>query len=153
MHDLRVALLLGSLCLSLVPGLHAQPFAIDWFTIDDGGGTSTGGVYALSGTIGQPDAGLMTNGPYSLTGGFWGVVALQTPGAPALKIKQLAGGSVRVFWPLPATDFVLECVTNLVNAPATNAWSLVPMPYQTNASEISITVPAPTGRKFYRLRK
>jgi hypothetical protein len=29
---------------------------LDWFTIDGGGGTSTGGVYAVSGTIGQPDA-------------------------------------------------------------------------------------------------
>ena len=32
----------------------AQSYSIGWFTID-GGGTSTGGVYSLSGTIGQPD--------------------------------------------------------------------------------------------------
>ena len=42
---------------------HAQSYSIDWFTIDGGGGTSTGGVYSLSGTIGQPDAGgPLTNG-------------------------------------------------------------------------------------------
>ena len=35
----------------------AQSYQIDWFTIDGGGGTSTGGVYSVSGTIGQPDAG------------------------------------------------------------------------------------------------
>ena len=35
----------------------ALDYAIDWHTIDGGGGTSTGGVYAVSGTIGQPDAG------------------------------------------------------------------------------------------------
>ena len=35
----------------------AQSYAIDWHTIDGGGGTSTGGVYAVSGTIGQHDAG------------------------------------------------------------------------------------------------
>lgn len=34
----------------------AQSYSIDWFTIDGGGGTSTGGVYSVSGTIGQPDA-------------------------------------------------------------------------------------------------
>ena len=41
-----------------VSGL-GQNYSIDWFTIDGGGGTSTGGVYAVSGTIGQPDAGLV----------------------------------------------------------------------------------------------
>ncbi len=45
---------------------------INWYTIDGGGGTSTGGTFALSGTIGQPDAGgPMTGGTFSLTGGFW----------------------------------------------------------------------------------
>ena len=32
---------------------------------------STGGDFELSGTIGQPDAGVMSNGPCALTGGFW----------------------------------------------------------------------------------
>lgn len=31
--------------------------AINWHTTDGGGGTSNGGVYSVSGTIGQPDAG------------------------------------------------------------------------------------------------
>ncbi len=47
-------------------------FSIDWYTIDGGGGTSAGGTFELSGTIGQPDAGPeMTGGTFSLTGGFW----------------------------------------------------------------------------------
>ena len=39
----------------------------------DGGGTmsSTGGDYELSGAIGQPDAGTMSGGGFSLGGGFW----------------------------------------------------------------------------------
>jgi hypothetical protein len=48
---------------------------INWYTIDGGGGTSTGGSFSLSGTIGQPDAGgpMTGGGPggFSLTGGFW----------------------------------------------------------------------------------
>ena len=45
---------------------------INWYTIDGGGGTSTGGTYSLSGTIGQPDAGgPMTGGTSSVPGGFW----------------------------------------------------------------------------------
>jgi hypothetical protein len=40
----------------------AQPYSIDWFTIDGSGGTSTGGVYQVSGSIGQPDAGTVSGG-------------------------------------------------------------------------------------------
>jgi len=133
---------------------HAQPFAIDWFTIDGGGGMSTGGVYSVNGTIGQPDAGEMSGGQYSLVGGFWGVVAIQTPGAPLLAISlnpQLS--TIIVSWPLPATGFVLDQTLALSNAPPQTVWSQVAMPYQTNATHISITVPMPAGNKFYRLRK
>ncbi len=52
-------------------------YALDWFTVDGGGGASTGGDFTLNGTIGQPDAGTMSGGNYSLAGGFWG--AIQTP--------------------------------------------------------------------------
>jgi len=51
--------------------LLADDYDISWSTIDGGGGTSTGGNYSLSGTIGQPDAGTMTGGDYALAGGFW----------------------------------------------------------------------------------
>ena len=42
---------LCGLCLATACGL-AQNYSIDWSTIDGGGGTSTGGVYTVSGTIG-----------------------------------------------------------------------------------------------------
>jgi hypothetical protein len=131
----------------------AQPFAIDWFTIDGGGGTSTGSVYSVSGTIGQPDAGLLSGGNFALQAGFWGVVAaVQTPGAPLLSIERI-GGAVRVFWPLPASGFVVEETTAIASPPAAVSWSAMAFPYQTNATHISITVPAPAGNKFYRLRR
>jgi len=42
------------------------------FTIDGGGAMrSTSGVLELSGTIGQPDAGVLSGGACKLTGGFW----------------------------------------------------------------------------------
>jgi hypothetical protein len=53
----------------------AQPFDLDWFTIDGGGGTSVRNAIEVSGTIGQPDAGEMTGGGFELIGGFWGVAA------------------------------------------------------------------------------
>ena len=45
---------------------------LSWSTIDAGGGASTGGVFALTGTIAQPDAGVMSGGALELAGGFWG---------------------------------------------------------------------------------
>jgi hypothetical protein len=47
-------------------------FDISWHTIDGGGGTSAGGDFVLSGSIGQPDAGaVMIGGEFELAGGFW----------------------------------------------------------------------------------
>jgi len=46
-------------------------FDLTWSTVDGGGGTSTGGVFSLQGTIGQPDAGTLVGGSYTLQGGFW----------------------------------------------------------------------------------
>ena len=50
-------------------------YQIVWSTIDGGGGTSSGGQYKLTGTIGQPDASFSAAGNYELLGGFW-------PGGP-----------------------------------------------------------------------
>ncbi|MHC4657994.1 MAG: dockerin type I repeat-containing protein [Planctomycetota bacterium] len=44
-------------------------YELSWSTID-GGGTSTGGSYILSGTIGQPDAAYSAGGGYEVFGGF-----------------------------------------------------------------------------------
>ena len=45
---------------------------LDWWTSDGGGGTSQGGDYTLSGTIGQVDTATLSGGEYVLSGGFWG---------------------------------------------------------------------------------
>lgn len=135
--------------LAIVGGVSAQSFSIDWHTISGGGGTSTRGVFAVSGTVGQPDANAQTvaSGNFSLTGGFWSIFAVQTPEAPLLSVER-QGANVRVFWPLPATGFVLD-----QSLTATGAWSQVSFPYATNATGISISVPTPAGNRFYRLRK
>lgn len=71
--------LIAFVALVCVPVALAQSgggYDLTWSTIDGGGGTSTGGGFELSGTIGQPDASAanaMTGGNYALTGGFWGV--------------------------------------------------------------------------------
>lgn len=48
-------------------------YDLSWWTVDGGGGTSSAaGGYSLVGTVGQPDAGLLSGGSYTLAGGFWG---------------------------------------------------------------------------------
>ena len=92
---IRVVVL--GLASSLASAAVAQPYSIDWHTIDGGGGTSTGGVYSLSGTIGQHDAGgSMTGGDFSLAGGFWSIEVVQTPGGPLLKIVRTAANTIAV---------------------------------------------------------
>jgi len=64
------AIVLGA-GIALAGPAAAQP-EITWQTFDAGGGTSSGGGYVLSGTIGQPDAsGPLTGGALTLAGGFW----------------------------------------------------------------------------------
>ena len=69
-------LLVTSLALAL------DGYDLSWWTVDGGGASySTDGSYALGGTAGQPDAGLMEGEGYSLAGGFWpGGAAASEPG-------------------------------------------------------------------------
>ncbi len=144
---------LGLAGLLLFPAALSAQYSIDWYTIDGGGGISTGGVYSITGTIGQPDAGTMSGGTYTLQGGFWGIIAaVQTPGAPLLSIVQ-ANNIVKVFWSTPADGFVLVRTATLNGSPI--PWGSVSSPYQTNGSEISVrfTNLPPIGNAFFRLQK
>jgi len=126
-------------------------YAIDWHTIDGGGDTSTGGVYSVSGTIGQPDAGAMSGGSYTLHGGFWGIIAaIQTEGAPHLTVTR-SNNAVIVSWPLPAEGWVLEATNVLPQVSA--SWPQIAPPYQTNGANLQFTEWLPAGNKFYRLHK
>ncbi len=57
--------------MSWAPATLAQNFDVSWYTIDGGGGTSAGSGFAVTGTIGQPDAGVMAGGGFEIKGGFW----------------------------------------------------------------------------------
>jgi hypothetical protein len=124
----------------------AQTYSIDWHTIDGGGGTSTGSVYSVTGTIGQPDAGgPMTNGQYSVTGGFWALpTAVQTPNAPTLTIFPSTPGSATISWTPNTPGFVLQETLSLSPTNWVNALSGTNNP---------IVVPATLPTKFYRLFK
>ena len=128
-----------------------QQYSIGWSKIGGGGGTSSNAQYSVSGTVGQPDAGSMSGGNYTLTGGYWGVVAaVQTPGAPLLTITlnpQLS--TVSVSWPSPSTGFGLQESASV--SPA--SWIPVPPTNSDNGTVKSIVVPIGPGSRFYRLEK
>ena len=132
-------------------GVSAQNYSIDWHTIDGGGGTSTGGVYAVTGTIGQPDAGRMTGGNFTIEGGFWGILSVvQLPGAPLLSITRTPTNTVAVSWPSPSAGFNLQVNTNGLG---TVNWSnVVALPVDDGTTKTLIVNP-PTGNRFYRLVK
>ena len=124
----------------------AQSYSIDWYKISGGGGTSTGGTYQVSGTIGQPDAsGAMSGGNYSVTGGFWSLIqVVQTPGAPLLIITHV-GNQAIVSWDPSATGWTLQ--TN--NNPSTGTWGN----YLGTVVNNSATNAPPTGNLFFRLKQ
>jgi hypothetical protein len=131
--------------------VQAQQYSIDWYKIAGGGGTSTGGVYAVSGTIGQHDAGgPMTGGSYSLTGGFWSLITVvQTPGAPLLTITfNLQLSTINVSWPSPSTGWTLQQNSDLTAA----SWS-TSSDISDNGTNKSITITSPTGNLFFRLKQ
>lgn len=132
--------------LLLATAATAQTFSITWSTIDGGGGMSTGGVYTVRGTIGQPDAGVMlTNGPYSITGGFWAMpIAVQVGGAPLLTIVAAGSGQAQVSWSPQTPGYVLQ-----------ETWSLAPANWTNSISGATnpVVVPAVNPARFYRLFK
>lgn len=69
---LAVARMVVILLAIAVAQTWAQQYQITRSTVDGGGVMfSTGGSFELSGTIGQPDAGVLSGGEFELSGGFW----------------------------------------------------------------------------------
>jgi len=143
---LYMILLLSTCCLPA----SAQQSTIDWYKVAGGGGTSTGGVYAVNGTIGQADAGApMSGGNYSLTGGFWSLISVvQTAGLPNLTITH-SGNNVIVSWP-DTGSYTLQQNGNVA---VPGGWTTSGYSVTTSNGTNSITVNPPTGNLFFRLKQ
>ena len=87
--------------LALKPGFMQQvsaqvggAFDQSWHTVDGGGnGPITGGVYSMSGTVGQPDAGRSSGGAFNLLSGFWGVADAPLPSLSINDVSLAEGNS------------------------------------------------------------
>jgi hypothetical protein len=136
------------LLLAMALPAYAQYEITSW-TIDAGGGQSTGSVYAVTGTIGQPDAGTHTGGSYTFIGGFWSfATVIQSEEVPLLRITH-ANAQVILAWPNASTGYQLQLSPSL-SAPL---WADVPQAPVIVGEEKQVTLLAEPGLRFFRLRK
>ena len=125
----------------------AQSYDIDWFTLDGGGGTSSGDNCSVTGTIGQPGAYATSDDGYAVAGGFWSA-AVADP--PRLTIaRNPLTGDVYIEWPDPSAGFNLQ---GNVDATDPSGWSNVSAVPSIVGPNKRVTVAAPQGQRFYRLR-
>lgn len=135
---------------ALVALSAAAQYSVNWHTIDGGGGTSAGGGYSVSGTIGQADASReLTSKRYSLAGGFWSLLAVSSLSGPRLTIVCTGTNTAVVSWPASAGDHQLQYNTNL---DSTN-WIAVGEMTHDNGSEKFILVNPVVGHRFFRMFK
>lgn len=125
----------------------AQNYAINWYTIDSGGGESSGGQYTVQATIGQLDAGTMSGSGYFLAGGFWHTFETEIEPPPVLRITRVGANTV-IAWPNPSTGFELQESPMLPGM-----WSNVSQGPMVVGDEKQVMVPATMSGRFYRLQK
>jgi len=128
----------------------AQTFALDWFAIAPAGGASSGGSYQLAATLGQPLAGTMQGGAYSVVGGFDSVLGELAPAQlPRLRLALAPPNSVQVSWPAAAQGWVLQQSSNL--GPAAS-WTDVTATVVVIGTDSTVTLPRTVSGQFFRLR-
>ncbi len=140
----------GAVALLLVQSGSGQ-YAIGKKAVASGGGSSTGGAYTVTGTIGQFEASPVSGGiSFAVGGGFW-YGGIPTPGAPGLTIRRLPdSGTVRVSWQDPGSIYVLEESFG-PNALQPGSWTPVPGPYPVEGGVFVHDIANPTGSRFFRL--
>ena len=141
----RLLLLFGLLLPSIG---FAQQYTIGWYKIAGGGGASSDGVYSVKGTIGQPDAGVMSGTNLWLEGGFWSVLATApTPGAPPLAIQQTTTNTIVITWPTATGNWVLQ--ESATGAPGT--WSNVSISAVLAGGTMQVILPGSESANQFRL--
>jgi hypothetical protein len=129
-------------------GLQAGPYSIDWFAFSSGAGTSSGGPYSVSGSLGQPATGAATGGGrFSVTGGFWSLLAVQTQGAPWLTIVCSGTNTVLVSWPSAAPGYLLQENSDLDSL----NWAASAEAVTDDGTNSLVIVSPPASNRYYRL--
>lgn len=141
----RVICVACAAAVTLIPSIaFTQNWAIDWHTVDGGATTSSGGVFTISGTIGQPDAGRSTGGLFAMEGGFWSFFDSESLDVPMLQILPTGSGTATISWTPNPPGWTLQYAATLSSPAWTNA------PSGTNNPA---TIPGNRPAGFYRLRR
>jgi hypothetical protein len=143
LRTMKRILLAVAVALVAITATVGQNYSIESYVIAGGGGTSSGGDFTLSGTVGQPSAGIpLSGGTYTLQGGFWPGLIVTTSGEVPQLFIQMTAQDVTVSWAPATSGFVLEQSEDLGNG----TW--LPAPEGN-----PVLVPATDSAVFYRLRK
>ncbi len=103
----------------------ATSFEVSWWTVDGGGGVSSGGGFEVTGAIGQPDAtARLAAGCWSIEPGFWGAYAsINNAGSPPLQLQLINPTILRVRFNPGCDDWVLQYAVNLAVPPEFTTWA------------------------------
>jgi hypothetical protein len=134
----------------LASSAFAQSYSIDWFTTGGGGGTSTGGVYAVRSMVAEINSGPMSGGSFRTDGGFLAIM-FQQPGRPLLLIGG-SGTNLFVEWTAAEAGLLLQETDNLTTPVAWTDVSGAPSVSGTT-NRLHFTVPPAVAKRFYRLRR
>ena len=127
----------------------AGDLSVNNLRISPGGGTSSGGNFRLTTTLGQPTRLTLGGGSFRLNTSISSLTVIQTPGAPLLDLK-IFGPNLVLSWALPTTEYRLQMNADLA---LTNAWTPVIQAPLTNQGIVSVSLPAPAGNRFFRLHR
>jgi hypothetical protein len=140
----------ASIAAAIAP-VFGQEFRIGSFTVDGGGGRSSGGAFVVEETIGQPDTGVSSGGAFVVEGGFWpgaGVQVVQVAGLPQLRIARASSAIVVVGWDDPADAYGMQEGSSLAGR-----WFPTARAVAADGDERRVTVFGATGTRFFRLQK
>jgi hypothetical protein len=125
-------------------------FAIDWFSIESGGGASAGGAFTLSASVGNISAGSVSGGDFSFDGGFWALdTTTVTNSPPVLSVVGGPNNTIQISWPFSSPGWILQKTTDL----GTAGWTVVTNTPVTNGTTISLTFNAPFSNAYFRLKQ
>ena len=133
-------------CCALIA--FSQNYTINRYALSGGGGVSAGGLYSVSGTLGQTAAGKTSGASYSLSTGFWGLVrTVQPPGAPRLSLFLTRTNTVMLSWPSASQSFILQ-----ENTDGATWLNVTQLPVDDGANT-SVILNPPVGNALFRLKK
>jgi len=128
---------------------EADPFNVTDFSIEGSGGTSRGGTFVVTGVTGEPAAGVMTGGEFTLQGAWQ--PAPPESSFPLIGVQyDPAAGNLAISWPTTATGYLLQSNPDPGNP---GGWTDIPTTPVVVGGNLEVVIQTELQLQFYRLRK